>query len=233
LRHTPAQFQIQGSSDPTKQPLVGYLSDGGSDDGYGAIRATHQNIKNTPLALNPAGGPVLIGSKTNIGNPLAVGQGLGSALADGWATYSSRRWKTNIQTLNGALDKVEKLRGVSNDLKPSGKHEVGVIAEEVGAVVPEIVQWEKNRKDAAGVDYSRLTALLIEAVKEQQKQIQQEHAEITKTRLELRRAQALLRTEAVAVKQLKAEIGISHSTSEVVNTSALDVQTVAEQRVTR
>jgi len=103
----------------------------------------------------------------------------------------------------------------------------------VGAVVPEIVQWEKNRKDAAGVDYSRLTALLIEAVKEQQKQIQQEHAEITKTRLELRRAQALLRTEAVAVKQLKAEIGISHSTSEVVNTSALDVQTVAEQRVTR
>jgi hypothetical protein len=232
-RGTPAQLQIQGSSDPTKQLLVGYLSDGGSDDGYGAIQATHDNVKNTPLVLNPAGAPVLIGTKTSVGNPLQVGQGLGSALADGWATYSSRRWKTNIQTLHGALDKVEELRGVSYDLKSNGKHEVGVIAEEVGAVVPEIVQWEKNGKDAAGVDYSRLTALLIEAVKEQQTQIQQERAETAKTRIELRRAQALLRTQAVALRELKAEIGVSHSTSTVANTSALDVRDVAEHRVVR
>jgi len=94
----------------------------------------------------------------------------------------------------------------------------------VGAVVPGIVQWEKNGRDAAGVDYSRLTALLIEAVKEQQKQIQQERGEIAKTRLELRRAQALLRTQAVAVKQLKDEIGISHSTSTLVSASAPDVR---------
>jgi hypothetical protein len=37
----------------------------------------------------------------------------------------------------------------------------------VGAVVPEIVSYEQNGKDAAGVDYGRLTALLIEAVKQQ------------------------------------------------------------------
>jgi hypothetical protein len=92
----------------------------------------------------------------------------GRAIADGWDTYSSRRWKTNIHTLHGALAKVERLRGVSYDLKKSGKHEVGVIAEEVVAVVPEIVSWDKNGKDAQGVDYSRLTALLIEATKEQQ-----------------------------------------------------------------
>jgi hypothetical protein len=232
-RGTPAQLEIQGSSDPTKQLLIGYLSDGGSDDGYGAIQATHDNVKNTPLVLNPAGAPVLIGTKTSVGNPLQVGQGLGLALADGWATYSSRRWKTNIQTLHGALDKVEELRGVSYDLKSNGKHEVGVIAEEVGAVVPEIVQWEKNGKDAAGVDYSRLTALLIEAVKEQQTQIKQERAEIAKTRIELRRAQALLRTQAAAVKQLKAEIGASRLTSTAANASALDVRGVAEKRVNR
>jgi hypothetical protein len=39
-------------------------------------------------------------------------------------------------------------------------------------VVPEAVTWNQNGKDAEGVDYSRLTALLIEATKEQQAEIQ-------------------------------------------------------------
>jgi hypothetical protein len=37
-----------------------------------------------------------------------------------------------------------------------------VVAEEVGAVVLKVVSWEENGKDARGVDYARLTALLIE-----------------------------------------------------------------------
>jgi hypothetical protein len=41
-----------------------------------------------------------------------------------------------------------------------------VIAEEVGAVVPEVVTYEKNATDASGVDYGRLTALLIEGMKQ-------------------------------------------------------------------
>jgi hypothetical protein len=108
---------------------------------------------------------------------LEIGAG-GTTLADAWTTRSSRRWKTNIQTLHGALAKVEQLRGVSYDRKESGQHEVGVIAEEVGAVLPEIVSWEDNGKDAQGVDYSRLTALLIEATKEQQALIQKQQREI-------------------------------------------------------
>ena len=115
---------------------------------------------------------VAVGIGTGIPtNVLTIVQGGGSAIADGWTTYSSRRWKTNIHTLNGALGKVEQLRGVSYDLKDSGKHEVGVIAEEVGAVVPELVSYEKNGTDARSVDYGRLTALLIEAVKQQQQEI--------------------------------------------------------------
>ena len=107
-------------------------------------------------------------------NLLTLGQGQGAAIADGWSTYSSRRWKTNIQTLHNALGKVEQLRGISYDLQANGKHEVGVIAEEVGAVVPEVVTWDKNGKDAQSVDYSRLTALLIGATKEQQALIEQQ-----------------------------------------------------------
>ena len=113
---------------------------------------------------------------------LTIARGAGHPVSDSWETYSSRRWKTNIQTLPDALAKVEQLRGVSYDLKDSGKHEVGVIAEEVGKVVPEVVTYEANGKDARGVDYSRLTALLIEAVKQQQKQIAVQGEQIRKMR---------------------------------------------------
>ena len=45
-----------------------------------------------------------------------------------------------------------------------GHHDVGMIAEEVGAVLPEIVNYEENGTDAVGMDYSKLTPLLVEAV---------------------------------------------------------------------
>jgi len=127
-------------------------------------------------------------------NLLTLGQGKGPAISDGWTTYSSRRWKTNIQTLHGALAKVEQLRGVSYDLQANGKHEVGVIAEEVGAVVPEVVTWDQNGKDAQSVDYSRLTALLIEATKEQQALIEQQQEQIAQLISQVKTIQASLRT---------------------------------------
>ena len=137
-------------------------------------------------------------------NVFTVAQGAGEAIADGWATYSSRRWKTNIETLHGALGKVEQLRGVSYELKATGKHEVGVIAEEVGAVVPEVVTFEQNGQDARSVDYSRLTALLIEATKEQQALIEQQQEQIVQLMSQMKTIQTSLkasaRTEVRAVK---------------------------------
>jgi hypothetical protein len=144
-----------------------------------------------------------------------IGQGAGQAVADGWATYSSRRWKTNIHTLHGALATVEQLRGVSYDVKVNGKHEVGVIAEEVGAVIPEVVSWDQNGKDAQSVDYGRLTALLIEATKEQQalihqqqEQIKAQQTQLSKLTSELRMIQVLLKSTGrgdTEVRTVKAE----------------------------
>ncbi|MFN7996553.1 MAG: tail fiber domain-containing protein [Bryobacteraceae bacterium] len=165
---TPYQIQIQGSTNSNEQLLLGYNTTG--QYGYGSVQAIYQGVSSTALALNPFGGPVLIGTSNGTGNPFVVAQSQGTGIADGWTTYSSRRWKTNIRTLSGALNSVNQLRGVSYDLKAGGKHEIGVIAEEVGAVVPEIVQWEANGKNAAGVDYARISALLIEAVKDLSRQ---------------------------------------------------------------
>jgi len=94
-------------------------------------------------------------------------------IADAWTTYSSRRWKTNIETIENALDKVERLEGVSFQWKLDGKKDIGLIAENVGSVIPEVVVYEENGVDAEAVDYARLVALLIEAVKEQQAEIEE------------------------------------------------------------
>ena len=135
---------------------------------------------------------------------LTIGRGTGHPVSDSWETYSSRRWKKNIQTLPDALTKVEQLRGVTYDLKDSGKHEIGVIAEEVGAVVPELVTYEENGKDARGVDYSRLTALLIEATKQQQREIQQQSNEI-------RKLKAALRTTHQSLQKMQAQLDAGQS----------------------
>jgi glutaconate CoA-transferase subunit A len=109
----------------------------------------------------------------------------------GWP--SSRRWKTNIEPLGDALALVQRLRGVRYQWIESGETDVGLIAEEVGDVVPEVVTYADNGEDAETVEYARLVALLIEAVKAQQEQIESERAQLEdlKTRIEaLERAQS-------------------------------------------
>jgi hypothetical protein len=66
---------------------------------------------------------------------------------------------------------VKQLKGVHFEWKDNGKHDIGLIAEEVGEVIPEVVQYEENGRDAKAIDYSRIVSVLIEAVKEQQEEI--------------------------------------------------------------
>jgi len=94
-----------------------------------------------------------------------------------WCTSSAWsgsdvRWKRNIQTLTGALDKVSLMRGVSYEWKkeeyPDKKFDngtqIGVIAQEVERIVPEIVTTDNE--GYKGVSYERVVPLLIEAIKE-------------------------------------------------------------------
>jgi hypothetical protein len=92
------------------------------------------------------------------------------------SAYSDRRLKSNIKTLDSALDKVLKLRGVS--YVKDGKSQVGVIAQEVNQVVPEVVLGTESEDSYLSVSYGNLVGLLIEAIKEQQKTIESLRAEI-------------------------------------------------------
>ncbi len=176
---------------------------------HASVSVSDAVVLGSVAGVNGATATARIGiGTTSPTNLLTLGQGFGPSIADGWATYSSRRWKTNIQTLHGALGKVEQLRGVSYDLKANGQHVVGVIAEEVGAVVPEVVTWEKNGKDAQSVDYGRLTALLIEATKEQQALIHKQQAQIAQLTRQVKTIQATLKANGrngSAIRSVKAE----------------------------
>ena len=89
---------------------------------------------------------------------------------------SDERLKTNIVGISGAVEKVQQLRGVEFDWLESGHHSIGVIAQDVEKVAPELV--DERDDGMKGVDYGKLTALLIEAVKEQQTQINELKAKI-------------------------------------------------------
>ena len=167
---------------------------GGSYGGNGGnIRVTTSNVGTgmlpSSVVIGDAGadGTMDLSVDGNVGigltNPTSILQVVQGSftdpIADAWTLYSSRRWKENINTINNALDKVQQLRGVEYDWKADGKHDIGLIAEEVGEVIPEIVTYEENGIDAKSVDYSRLVALLIEASKEQQTTIKSMQTEIT------------------------------------------------------
>ncbi len=178
---------------------------------HASVNVSDALVLGSVAGVNGAKATTRVGiGTTSPTNLLTLGKGAGASISDGWTTYSSRRWKTNIQTLPGALAKIEKLRGVSYDLKDSGKHEIGVIAEEVGTVVPEVVSYEQNGKDARGVDYSRLTALLIEATKEQQR--------------EIHRQQTALRTQAAAIRDLRSELRVTRQTLQKVKAQVVAAQ---------
>jgi hypothetical protein len=97
----------------------------------------------------------------------------GQGRANAWTTYSSRRWKEDVLPIRDALAKILKLQGVEFNWKREygGTHDVGFIAEDVGQVVPDLVNYEPDHVSATGLKYDRIPALLVEAMKEQQCQL--------------------------------------------------------------
>jgi hypothetical protein len=104
-------------------------------------------------------------------------------------TPSDANLKENIAEITDPITKISKIRGVSFDwteeyLDSNGgvnrqyykKHDIGVIAQEIEQVLPEIVATKKN--GYKGLRYEKLTALLIEAVKAQQDKINEQEERI-------------------------------------------------------
>jgi len=81
--------------------------------------------------------------------------------------FSDVRLKENIETIPDALDKVCQMRGVTfNRIDVDGERQMGVIAQEVEKIAPEVVREDDSEDKIKSVAYSNLVGLLIEAIKD-------------------------------------------------------------------
>jgi hypothetical protein len=110
---------------------------------------------------------------TNDGSNVTVS---GNVTATSFIYSSDARLKKDVEVLDGALEKVSNLEGVSFTWKDSEEKEIGLIAQDVENIVPELVVTGKD--DMKAVKYGNIVALLIEAVKEQQAEIDTLKAEL-------------------------------------------------------
>jgi len=110
-------------------------------------------------------------------HPLAYDEGTNTYTLDGNLSVngdvnstSDKNLKTNISTITSSVDKVSELRGVNFEWKDSGKKSLGVIAQEIEEVLPELVNETKEGNKT--VQYGNMVGLLIEAVKELNEKIE-------------------------------------------------------------
>jgi hypothetical protein len=142
--------------------FTNYLTSSGTYTGATArtvsVAGTSINTANTLVARNASGDFTA-----------------GSITATQFTATSDISLKENVITIENALEKVLSLRGVEYDRIDSGEHQIGVIAQEVEKVIPEVVYPKSPSPDyqTKSVAYGNLIGLLIEAIKEQQKEIEE------------------------------------------------------------
>lgn len=103
----------------------------------------------------------------------------GSVGATAYYYTSDKRLKKNITPLKDSLSKIQKLNGVTFTWKDSNEDSFGLVAQDVEKVYPELVNTN-SKTGFKSVQYGNLVAPLIEAIKEQQKQIDSLRSEIEK-----------------------------------------------------
>ena len=184
----PTSIQYEGGQIIVKKSLVGSTADWTIDQ-YGTT-ASDARFRIFNGASETNGFVILENGNIGMGmvTPSVRLQVGGDIIANSIAGSSDLRFKKNIRPVENALDKVKALRGVYFNWDQQNfpeknfgeQDELGFIAQEVEKVVPEIVTKDKTKEAYRSVKYDKLVALLVEAIKEQQKQIDSLKIEVKK-----------------------------------------------------
>ena len=164
------------------------------NDGYGNSNVAFNHQDGTPdqngnaarIVVNTdatTGASIIFGVKSNVTGGVAVGvtnimtiTESGVSVTGDITSSSDERIKENIQPITDALSKVQQINGVSFNWKESGDPSIGVIAQNVESIIPEVVS--ENREGTKTVAYGNMVGLLIEAIKEQQASIEKLEARV-------------------------------------------------------
>ena len=125
---------------------------------------------------------------------------------------SDLSFKRDIKPLEGSLEKVTSLKGVSfawrTDQYPDkgfrDGRQIGLIAQDVEKVLPELVKTDKDGKKS--LSYGKLTAVLVEAIKTQHKEIEKQEARLSAQKAELQTQRARLDEQAAEIVTQRAAI---------------------------
>lgn len=169
------KFSIEGG---TVRGNVRFLRDGnttaaqwiGGGNGDGATSTTN-NLKLVSwygIGLSPSieGSPVPAGEYSHWFNTRNGDMGMRGSLtaAGNISAYSDERLKTDIETITDALGMISRMRGVRFSM--NGATNIGVIAQEMKKVAPEVVHEGEDEQKTLSVSYGNIVGILIEAVKE-------------------------------------------------------------------
>ena len=133
-------------------------------------------VDGTAIGINGSGnyigGSVSATSVSSSGNITTSGVTITSTTvsATSFTATSDLAKKENLEAVDDALSKVQTLTGYTYDMKEDGSRKAGLIAQDVEKVLPEAVDGEEGEKT---LDYSATIALLVNALKEQQQQIEE------------------------------------------------------------
>ena len=160
--------RLQYTSSNTITLFTGGLAAFTANDTTTLVRVGGSNAYITNSTGNFFGSNTLIGPGTvSTGYRLYVN---GTIYATGDITaLSDAAAKDNIFTITNALDTVSNLRGVSYTVKDTGEAKIGLIAQEVKKILPEVVV---ENSENIGIAYQNIVAVLIEAVKELKKKVE-------------------------------------------------------------
>jgi subtilisin-like proprotein convertase family protein len=135
----------------------------------------------------------------------------GNVLANNVAVPSSGRFKHNVMPMGDALERLMRLEGVTFDWnsefakdRPGREHDIGFVAEDVAKVFPEVV-FKDPEGLVTGMDYSRLTAVAVQAIKQQQAQ---READLARAEAERTRLDAELTRQRAENAELKARLAV-------------------------
>lgn len=184
----PAATINEGGQISIRKSLTGSTLDWTIDQ-YGTT-ASNARLRIFAGGSETSGIAILENGNVGIGNnaPTTKLYVNGDITANSIAGTSDLRFKTNVRSISSPLEKVKSLRGVYfnwdqktfPDKNFSDKTELGFIAQEVEKVLPEVVSKDKTAEEYRSVKYDKVVALLVEAIKEQQKQIDSLKSQVKK-----------------------------------------------------
>jgi len=186
---TGAGHWIRFTESSAEKWVIGHIGSGvtGRVNNFAIVNGSGTSV----LELQP-GGNVGIGDTTPTYKLDVAGTGRFTSNLTGLGFFysSDESLKQNVQEIETPLAKIMKLDGISFNWKENGKKSMGLIAQDVEKVFPEIVQTE-DRTGLKSVEYAKLVAPLIEAVKEQQKMIDEQKELINQQGEEIKMLKAL------------------------------------------